>query len=119
MTYVCPHCHQPGIAAMAKRWSSRASPAVCGLCGKLSHVLASTSSGIGVAGLLIVVLSGIAAAAWDMAPLVLLGLGLAVANNFRAWRRATLWPISKESADNARKVGWFVAGLLALFGLGS
>ena len=119
MSYACPHCRQPGIAAMAKRWSSRETPATCGRCGKLSHVLASTSSGIGVAGLLIIVLSGIAAAAWDMAPLLLLGVGLAVANNFRAWRRAKLWPISKESAESAKKAGWFVLGLLALFGLGS
>ncbi|MCY1251883.1 hypothetical protein D9M72_657530 [compost metagenome] len=54
-----------------------------------------------------------------MAPLLLLGVGLAVANNFRAWRRARLWPISEESAESAKKAGWFVLGLLALFGLGS
>ena len=119
MTYACPHCRQPGIAAVAKRWSSREKPAACGLCGKLSHVLASTSNGIWTAGLLIIVLSGIGAAAWNMPPLLLVGLGLAVANNFRAWRRAKLWPISKESADAAKKAGWVVAGLLALFGLGS
>jgi len=37
-------------------------------------VLASTSSGITMAGLLIVIVSAIAAGVWHMAPLVLVGL---------------------------------------------
>jgi hypothetical protein len=43
---LCPHCKELGVTSLAKRRSSREHPAVCGLCGRLSHVIASTSSGI-------------------------------------------------------------------------
>jgi len=117
MTSTCFHCRQPGIDSMAKRWSSRARPVECSHCGKLSHVLASTSSGITMAGLLIVTVSAIAAGVWHMAPLVLVGLCLAVANNIRAWKRAKMVPISKEGSAGARKEGWFVSGVLVLISL--
>lgn len=57
MMHTCPHCKAPGIGALAKRWSSRSSPAECSACGSLSHVLASTSSGIWVACIVILLAS--------------------------------------------------------------
>jgi len=122
MKYDCPHCKEPGITGLAKRWSSRAAPAKCKACGGLCHVLASTSSGIGAAGLLIVVVSMILALGWPSSYSSLIfpcGLVLAVACNLRAWKRAKLWPISKESAAYATTANWFVTGLAVLFGLSS
>ena len=122
MKYDCPHCRKPGITGFAKRWSSRAAPAKCEACGGLSHVLASTSSGIGAAGVLIVVVALIAALGWPSsgsAVVFLFGLVLAVACNLRAWKRAKLWPISRESAAHATTASWFVTGIAVLLGLSS
>jgi hypothetical protein len=105
----------PSIGGMAKRWSSRSAPARCEACGGLSHVLASTSSGIGSAGVLIVVVSLIAALGLHSALLFFSGLVLAIACNLWAWKRAKLVPISKESAANANKAGWVLTGIYALF----
>jgi hypothetical protein len=117
MKHTCPRCKAPGIHGLAKRWSSRASPAKCEACGGLFHVLASTSSGIWAAGLVIVMLSLIAALGWHSWWLFASGLVLAVACNLWAWKRARLWPISKDSAANATTANWFIAGIAALLGL--
>lgn len=117
MKYTCPHCKAPGISGLAKRWSSRAAPATCEACGGLSHVLASTSSGIWAAGLVIAVLSLIAALGWHFSPCLVVGPVLAVVFNLWAWKRARLWPISKDSAASAATGNWFIAGIAVLFGL--
>lgn len=117
MKHTCPGCRKPGIDGMAKRWSSRGAPAACEACGGLSHVLASTSSGIWAAGVVIVVVSLIGALGLHSFLLFFSGLVLAVACNLRAWKRAKLVPISKESATRAAKANWFVAGIFVLFGL--
>lgn len=117
MKHTCPRCKAPGIDGVAKRWSSRASPAKCEACGGLSHVLASTSSGIWAAGLVIVVLSLIAAVGWHSSVFLVGGLVLAVACNIWAWKRARLWPISKDSAASAATGNWFIAGIAVLLGL--
>jgi hypothetical protein len=122
MKYTCPHCKKPGITGLAKRWSSRAAPATCEACGGLCHVLASTTSGIWAAGALILVVSLIAAVGWPSsysAVVFLCGLVLAVASNLRAWKRAKLWPISRESAAHATTAGWLITGIAVLLGLSS
>ena len=48
MVHTCPHCQEPRIRHLALRWASRESPAQCPGCGRLSQVLASTSSAIAV-----------------------------------------------------------------------
>ncbi|MBS0344507.1 MAG: hypothetical protein JSS56_28725 [Proteobacteria bacterium] len=117
MKHLCPSCKQPGITGWAKRWSSRGSPAACEHCGGLSHVIASTSSGILVGSLLAFVIGAVAGAAtgagWVVA---LFGLGAALAFNIFAWSRAELFPISKDTARTARAANWFVEviGLLLL-----
>ncbi|MDQ0013594.1 hypothetical protein J2W23_001976 [Variovorax boronicumulans] len=113
----CPHCKKPGITGFAKRWSNRAAPATCEACGGLCHVLASTSSGIWAAGVLIVLVALIAAIGLHSAWLFSSGLVLAIACNLRAWKRARLWPISKESAAHATTANWFVTGIAVLLGL--
>ena len=117
MTSTCPHCRQPGIANLAKRWSSRGAPATCPHCGGLSHVLASISSGITMGGVLIVVLFAIAAGASGQWVLIVPGIALAVAHNLWAWRRAKLYPIARDSVTHARAANGLIAGLLVLFGL--
>jgi hypothetical protein len=115
--HACPRCQKPGIDGLAKRWSSRGSPAKCEACGGLCHVLASTSSGIWAAGVLIVSVSLIAAVGLHSALFFPCGLVLAVACNLWAWKRAKLWPISKESAASATTANWFVMGIAVLLGL--
>lgn len=117
MKHSCPSCRKPGISDLAKRWSDRANPATCEFCGGLSHVLASTSGGIGFVGVLILVVSVIIAAGLQTFLVVVPGACLAVAYNIRAWRRAELTPIPKENADAAKAANWFLAGLYALFAL--
>ncbi|WP_418129452.1 hypothetical protein ABL849_25195 [Variovorax sp. 375MFSha3.1] len=117
MTHTCPHCKAPGIGSLAKRWSSRANPAECSACGGLSHVLASTSSGIWVAGIVIFMVSLIGGLALHSGLLFVSGMVLAVAFNMLAWRRAKMYPISRESAGNAAKAGWFVAGFYAFIAI--
>jgi hypothetical protein len=42
----CPHCNSVAVKNLAARWARREAPATCGHCGKLSHVIASTRSGM-------------------------------------------------------------------------
>lgn len=113
----CPHCNALGIRPVAKRWSSREAPAVCAECGKLSHVIASTGSGIPVATLFVVVAFSVLGAfvghpGWGG----LCGVPFALAYNIRAWRKAEMFPISPAAASTARKVSWLV-NLLAALGI--
>ncbi len=107
--HICPHCRNASVPNLAVRWSSRESPAECAACGQLSHVVSSTSSGIWVFGVLLVVASGIAALVTQSLWVGLAGLALMVACNVCAWRRTELWPISKTDARTANKVGWWAA----------
>ena len=113
----CPHCRTHAVPNFAVRWSSRESPAKCGHCGKLSHVLASTSSGIAsleiVLGALSVVLAMVLAS-WFAA---LACFAFLVAHNVWAWRRVELFPISEDSAKTAARVSWWLLALAALFRL--
>ena len=110
---------------MAKRWSARECPATCELCGGLSHVLASTSNGIFVGTILAFIVGLIAALALTaaLAPIArpwavfVVGFFVSAAFNAWAWRRAEMFPIPKENAKAAAAVGWFVAGLYALWAL--
>ncbi|MGO4389804.1 hypothetical protein AB4Z46_00490 [Variovorax sp. M-6] len=119
MKHACPRCQELTISGLAKRWSDRACPAKCANCGCLSHVLASTSGGIGAGTFLALVASMVAAAGLMSYLVAVSGACLAFAFNMWAWKRAMLVPIPKENMDAARTVGWFLAGvyaLLALFG---
>lgn len=119
MKQVCPSCHGAGISGLAKRWSARECPAKCGLCGGLSHVLASSSSGIFVGGCLVFVVVLIAGLGFNLQPWLaaLIASCLWVVFNTWAWGRAEMFPIPKENARVAASVGWGVAGVSALFGL--
>ena len=112
----CPHCKELGVTSLAKRWSSREHPAVCGLCGRLSHVIASTSSGIFVFSLFIVGTFFVIGAVNDVALLGWLGVPVAVGHNVWAWKRAVLWPISGDSAKSSRR-GGLIVNTLALLGI--
>lgn len=71
---------------------------------------------------MILVVSLIAAVGWPSsysAVVFLCGLVLAVASNLRAWKRAKLWPISRESAAHATTASWFITGIAVLLGLSS
>lgn len=113
----CPHCNAPGIRSWAKRWSSREAPVTCAACGRFSHVIASTGSGIPVATLFVVVaFSVLGAVVGDPGLGALGGIPFAVAYNMWAWRKAQMFPISSDVASSARKVGWFV-NLLTVLGI--
>lgn len=107
--HICPHCQQAAVSNLAVRWSSREIPAKCRDCGQLSHVIASTSSGIWVLGVVFLTATGFAALVTESSWIGLAGLALVVAHNVWAWQRAELWPISPTSAATAHKVGWLAA----------
>lgn len=117
MKHICPRCKEPGIGSLAKRWSSRAVPAECSVCGGLSHVLASTSSGIWVGSIVIFMVSLIGGLGLHSGLFFVSGLVLAVAFNAWAWMRTKMYPISRESAGNAAKAGWLIAGIYAFIAL--
>lgn len=110
--HTCPHCQQAAVSNLAVRWSSRESPASCATCGRLSHVIASTSSGIWVIGVVLLVAAGFFALIAQTPWAGLVGLCAVVAHNVWAWRRVELWPIAANSSQTAARVGW-VATLLA------
>src|SRR3954470_4469488 len=110
----CPHCRIDGLRNVAVRWSYREAPAKCEHCGKLSHVLASTSNGIGGADLVLSVLSVVAGMVFESWLVGLACFSLVVAHNVWAWRRVELFPISEDSAKVAAQVSWGVMGLAVL-----
>ena len=65
MVHTCPHCQEPHIRHLALRWASRERPAQCPGCGRLSQVLADTSSAIAVFTWLGVLGSVVPGLAWD------------------------------------------------------
>ena len=116
----CIHCDGLGIGIAAKRWSGREAPAKCAKCGGLSHVIASTGSGIPVATLLII-LAFAALGAANGNPLLgaFCGLPVAVIYNVWAWAHADMFPISPKAMTKARAVSWVVNVLTLLGILGS
>jgi hypothetical protein len=109
---VCPHCKAPAVTNSAARWSSREHPATCGICGKLSHVAPSSSSGIGILTfvLALVSLAGALASPWW----TLAGGCLTVACNRWAWKRVELFPVTADIARKSRVVSRWTNGV-ALF----
>ncbi len=114
---ICPHCDKPGVSTWDARWSSRAYPATCSLCGGISHELPSMSGGILVLTGLILVASVLTAAVTDSWLVAGFGCLLALGYNLRAWQRMELFPILEESAKAARQVNWVVAAVYVLFKL--
>jgi len=112
---LCPHCCAAAVPQMQVRWSGRGSPATCGACGKLSHVLASTSSAIAGADWVLLSLAlaaGLVMQSWLAGLSVML---LALAHNLWAWRRVELFPITPESARaSAQVTGWVLAAVAFL-----
>jgi 4-hydroxybenzoate polyprenyltransferase len=87
------------------------------VCGKLSHVIASSRFCITVATLLVIVVFAVLGALIEHPVLgALLGIPFALTYNIRAWTRAEMFPISADASSSARKVGWLV-NLLALLGI--
>lgn len=107
--HTCPHCQQAAVPNLAVRWSARESPARCAACGRLSHVIASTSSGIWVVGVLLLVAAEFIALLAQSPWAGLAGLTLVVAHNVWAWRRVELWPIDSDSAKTAARWSWLAA----------
>lgn len=104
--HTCPHCHAETLSGLAVRWSGRSYAARCPGCGKLSHVLGSTSSGI-FSVCTVLLCCAITAALLTESYLVgVAGLGLVIAYNCWAWKRVALFPISPESAKTAERVSW-------------
>ena len=119
MKHVCPHCQKPGVSNAALRWATRESPAQCSYCTGLSHVLASTSGGIGVFTWMTLigclVLGVVLSSAW----IVVAGLLLMVVGNVWMWRRCELFPIEKQAAQAANRASWaatFFAAIFVFFG---
>ena len=89
---------------------------VC-LVRKVSHVVASTSSGIPVATLLILFaffLLGVVGGhpLWG----ALCGVPFAITYNIWAWEKAEMLPIFHEVSASAQRVGWLVE-LLTVLGI--
>ena len=110
----CPWCSAAAVSNFAVRWSSHSSPASCARRCKLSHVLASMSSGISTISFVVLccmVVAGFMVRSYGVG---LAGVGVVLVYNVWAWRRSELFPISSESAGTAAKVGWWVIGLSLL-----
>lgn len=106
--HTCPHCQAKALKGLAVRWSGRAYAARCPGCGKLSHVLGSTSSGI-FSVCTVLLCCAITAALLTESYLVgAAGLGLVIGYNCWAWKRVTLFPISPESAKTAERISWWL-----------
>jgi hypothetical protein len=119
MKHVCPHCQKPGVSNAALRWSARESPAQCGDCAGLSHVLASTSSAIGVFTWMTLIGGLVLGAALSSVGVAVAGLLVAGFGNVGMWRRCELFPTERKAAQTARRVGWAAAllsAVMALFG---
>jgi hypothetical protein len=116
--HTCPHCQNAAVSNLAVRWSSRETPARCSACSGLCHVVASSSSGIGVFTLVLLAAAGAAGLAMQSFWAGCAAASLAPAYNWWAWRRVELWPIPKDAADTANKVSWIVGllGLLTFWG---
>lgn len=95
---LCPHCQGDGVSLAAKKRSSREHPAVCNLCGKLSHVIASTRSGILMVSLLVIGSFYLIGAVNGLTLLSWLSLPIAIAYYRWAWNKAMLWPTTGDSA---------------------
>jgi hypothetical protein len=113
----CPWCSAEAVSNLAVRWSSRSSPASCAGCGKLSHVLGSTSSGIATIGFLGLCCVAVASFMMQSYWVGTAGVGAVILYNFWAWRQPELFPISPESASTAKKAGWWVIALYLLASL--
>jgi hypothetical protein len=110
----CPHCNTNAVDSLAVRWSGRLSPATCGHCGKHSHVLTNTSSGIFAVGFLLLCLTLTAALTMASYAVAVLGLCAVVAHNLWAWRRVELFPIDPESVKREQQVHWLLWALAVL-----
>ena len=113
--HACPHCKLNAVPRMAVRYSSRESPAKCGACEKLCHVLASTSGGISGVCIMLLAAAFVAGMVLESYAVGLLVAALVVPYNIWAWRQVELFPISKESAKVAAQVSWWLLVLLAVF----
>ena len=115
--HTCPPCQKPAVRNFLVRWSGREIPARCSACGGLSHVVDSSSGGIGVFTFVLLVAAGAAGLAMQSVWVGFAAALLAPAYNLWAWRKIDLWPISPKSAATAHKVSWFIAllGLLTFW----
>jgi hypothetical protein len=114
LMHECPHCKAPAVPGIQVRWSSRETPATCTNCGKLSHVLASTNSGIFSVCLVLLsctVALGVILESWVASAV---GVAIVVCYNVWAWRQVELFPISPESAKVAARVSWVVLMVAAI-----
>lgn len=93
----------------ALRWATRESPAQCRSCGGLSHVLASTSSAIGVFTWLTLIGCLVLSVTLASVGIVVAGLLAVGLCNVWMWRRCELFPIERKAAQNAQRVGWATA----------
>ena len=119
MKHMCPHCLKPGVSNVALRWATRESPAQCGYCAGLSHVLASTSSGIGVFTWMTLIGCLVLGVTLTSLWIVVAGLLTMVVGNVWMWRRCELFPIERKAAQTAQRVGWattLLAVAMAFFG---
>ncbi|MBX9831458.1 MAG: hypothetical protein K2X78_00240 [Burkholderiaceae bacterium] len=115
MKHICPHCQKPGVSNVALRWATRESPAQCGCCGGLSHVLASTSSGIGVFTWMTLIGCLVLGVTLSSVWIVVAGLLTTVLGNVWMWRRCELFPIEKQAAQAANRVSWVATLFAAVF----
>lgn len=109
MKHVCPHCRKPGVSNTALRWSTRESPAQCCYCGGLSHVLASTSSGIGVFTWMTLIGGLVLGGVLASMGIAVAGVLVAGVGNVWMWRRCELFPTERKAAQIANRVGWAVS----------
>lgn len=82
-------------------------------------MLASTSNGILVGGILafVVTLIAVLAVTDALLPAALAAACMSVAFNLWAWKRADMFPIPKQSANAALAASGFLAGLWALLAI--
>ena len=102
---------------MGKWWSDAAAPATCVKCRSLSHVTAFTSNGIFALLVLACALVGVGGVALQSTSFLLIGLGVAAALYYLAWRWARLVTISPEASADRRRFNFGAILVLLLLSL--
>jgi hypothetical protein len=83
--YACPHCGEETLGAFQVRWSYRESPAECPKCGKLWHVLASSSSGVVGVEIVLFAMTLVVSISLVSYLVFFLGIALVVSKNWWSW----------------------------------
>jgi hypothetical protein len=110
----CPHCGGHTFSAFEKWRSTQAHPAQCEACGAMSFVPHAISGGIFIGSLLLLVVAGFAASAFQNGFILMMGAIAAMANYLWRWSKVHLTITGGTNVREARKRDGWLLGLWVL-----